>query len=64
MYHLSTEQPTTTLSQKTESIVAARHGDEPVSGVQGRGTVSDPYDAGNRDGESSIYLEMTSRSQE
>jgi hypothetical protein len=26
------------------------HGDEPVSGVQGKGVVNDPYDAGNRDG--------------
>ncbi|KAJ5656295.1 hypothetical protein N7507_008245 [Penicillium longicatenatum] len=25
------------------------HGDEPVSGVQGKGVVNDPYDAGNRD---------------
>ncbi|GFF26626.1 hypothetical protein IFM46972_01842 [Aspergillus udagawae] len=33
----------------TES--AAQHGEEPVSGVQGRGTATDPYDAGNRDGE-------------
>jgi hypothetical protein len=55
MYCLTTEQPPTTLSQKTESIVAARHSDEPVSGVQGRGTVTDPYDAGNRDGKPSIY---------
>ncbi|RHZ52679.1 uncharacterized protein CDV56_106477 [Aspergillus thermomutatus] len=34
-------------SQNTEST--AQHGEEPVSGVQGRGTVTDPYDAGNRD---------------
>jgi hypothetical protein len=62
MYRLAAEQPTTTLSQKTESIVAARHGDEPVSGVQGRGTVSDPYDAGNRDGKPFRYLNLTSKS--
>ncbi|GIJ86191.1 hypothetical protein Asppvi_005073 [Aspergillus pseudoviridinutans] len=31
----------------TES--AAQHGEEPVSGIQGRGTATDPYDAGNRD---------------
>ncbi|GIJ99836.1 hypothetical protein Aspvir_003844 [Aspergillus viridinutans] len=31
----------------TES--AAQHGEEPVAGVQGRGTPNDPYDAGNRD---------------
>lgn len=26
------------------------HGEEPVSGVQGKGAANDPYDAGNRDG--------------
>ncbi|KAL3473143.1 hypothetical protein BJX99DRAFT_202609 [Aspergillus californicus] len=26
-----------------------QHGEEPVSGIQGKGTVTDPYDAGNRD---------------
>ncbi|KAL4941058.1 hypothetical protein BDV06DRAFT_195249 [Aspergillus oleicola] len=26
-----------------------QNGDEPMSGIQGKGTVSDPYDAGNRD---------------
>jgi hypothetical protein len=26
------------------------HGDEPISGVTGKGTATDPYDAGNRDG--------------
>ncbi|KAL4771156.1 hypothetical protein BDW60DRAFT_191000 [Aspergillus nidulans var. acristatus] len=26
-----------------------QHGDEPMSGIQGKGTVTDPYDAGNRD---------------
>ncbi|KAL6238539.1 hypothetical protein BDW75DRAFT_13601 [Aspergillus navahoensis] len=26
-----------------------QHGDEPISGIQGKGTVTDPYDAGNRD---------------
>ncbi|KAL4930844.1 uncharacterized protein BDV17DRAFT_289278 [Aspergillus undulatus] len=26
-----------------------QHGDEPMSGIQGKGTVADPYDAGNRD---------------
>lgn len=29
---------------------ASAHGDEPVSGVMGLGTPTDPYDAGNRDG--------------
>lgn len=26
-----------------------QHGEEPRSGVQGKGSISDPYDAGNRD---------------
>ncbi|KAK9642699.1 hypothetical protein HCH54_008137 [Aspergillus fumigatus] len=33
--------------QVTEA--ATQHGEEPVAGVQGRGTPTDPYDAGNRD---------------
>jgi hypothetical protein len=28
------------------------HGSEPLSGQQGRGTVEEPYDSGNRDGKS------------
>ncbi|KAL2851515.1 hypothetical protein BJY01DRAFT_117093 [Aspergillus pseudoustus] len=35
-------------SERTEQIVAARHGEEPLSGVQGKGTATDPFDAGNR----------------
>ncbi|KAJ5527312.1 Solid-state culture expressed protein (Aos23) [Penicillium frequentans] len=31
---------------KNENVA---HGDEPISGVQGKGMASDPYDAGNRD---------------
>ncbi|EYE94114.1 uncharacterized protein EURHEDRAFT_413722 [Aspergillus ruber CBS 135680] len=27
-----------------------QHGEEPLSGVQGQGKTTDPYDAGNRDG--------------
>lgn len=27
-----------------------QHGSEPVSGVTGKGTATDPYDAGNREG--------------
>lgn len=27
-----------------------QHGEEPLSGVQGQGKATDPYDAGNRDG--------------
>lgn len=34
-------------SQKTE-----QSHDEPISGVQGKGTANDPYEAGNRDGKS------------
>jgi hypothetical protein len=26
------------------------HGDEPMSGVQGKGAANDPFDAGNREG--------------
>ena len=26
------------------------HGEEPISGVQGKGVATDPYDAGNREG--------------
>ena len=26
-----------------------QHGDEPLSGVQGKGEVDDPYDGGNRE---------------
>lgn len=26
------------------------HGEEPISGVQGKGAINDPYDAGNREG--------------
>ncbi|KAJ5399969.1 hypothetical protein N7465_010458 [Penicillium sp. CMV-2018d] len=31
------------------SLQAQQHGEEPISGVQGRGRATDPYDAGNRD---------------
>ncbi|KAL4973152.1 hypothetical protein BDW66DRAFT_108988 [Aspergillus desertorum] len=36
---------------KTEQRVPQQqqHGEEPLSGVQGKGTATDPYDAGNRD---------------
>jgi hypothetical protein len=46
-------------SQRTEQIVAARHGEEPLSGVQGKGTAADPYDAGNKDGEYIISTTLT-----
>ncbi|KAL4904808.1 hypothetical protein BDW74DRAFT_22113 [Aspergillus multicolor] len=37
--------------QQTEQRVPQQqqHGDEPMSGIQGKGTATDPYDAGNRD---------------
>lgn len=31
-----------------------QHGNEPRSGIQGRGSVGDPYDAGNRDSNSPL----------
>ncbi|KAL5343103.1 hypothetical protein BJX70DRAFT_394117 [Aspergillus crustosus] len=34
---------------QTEQRVPGQYGEEPVSGIQGKGTVNDPYDAGNRD---------------
>lgn len=37
--------------ENTESQNVA-HGDEPMSGVQGKGVANDPYDAGNREGKS------------
>jgi hypothetical protein len=30
--------------------ITQQHGEEPLSGVQGTGNATDPYDAGNRDG--------------
>lgn len=35
---------------------AQQHGEEPVSGVQGKGQATDPYDGGNRDGK---YLSIS-----
>lgn len=43
--------------QVTEA--ATQHGEEPVAGVQGRGTPTDPYDAGNRDGEFRVLFMTT-----
>ncbi|BCS11882.1 hypothetical protein ALUC_41222A [Aspergillus luchuensis] len=36
-------------NQTPDSLSNQQHGDEPLSGIQGRGTATDPYDAGNRD---------------
>lgn len=33
----------------SNSPQSQQHGEEPISGVQGRGRATDPYDAGNRD---------------
>jgi len=35
-----------------QSQRAEQSHEEPLSGVQGKGIISDPYDAGNRDGKS------------
>jgi len=34
---------------ENDSTNAQQHGEEPISGVQGQGRVTDPYDGGNRD---------------
>ncbi|KAL4751978.1 hypothetical protein BDW72DRAFT_172528 [Aspergillus terricola var. indicus] len=36
-------------TQTEQRVPQQQHGDEPMSGIQGKGTVTDPYDAGNRD---------------
>ncbi|OJJ61914.1 hypothetical protein ASPSYDRAFT_27570 [Aspergillus sydowii CBS 593.65] len=36
-------------AQTTEQRVPQSYTEEPIAGVQGKGTISDPYDAGNRD---------------
>lgn len=41
-------------TQNSQSNVP--HGEEPISGVQGKGIINDPYDAGNRDGKWVIVL--------
>lgn len=37
--------------QPNATQVVDQHGEEPLSGVQGKGEPTDPYDAGNRDGQ-------------
>lgn len=49
--------------ENTESQSVA-HGDEPMSGVQGKGVANDPYDAGNREGETSQFLAIAQPSHE
>ncbi|PWY94307.1 hypothetical protein BO94DRAFT_328064 [Aspergillus sclerotioniger CBS 115572] len=36
-------------TQTPDNPYSSQHGDEPLSGIQGKGTATDPYDAGNRD---------------
>lgn len=40
-----------------EGNTTAQEHDEPISGVQGKGSSTDPYDAGNREGKSIPYLQ-------
>ena len=35
---------------ENDSPQSQQHGEEPMSGVQGEGRATDPYDGGNRDG--------------
>jgi hypothetical protein len=35
---------------ENDSPQSQQHGEEPMSGVQGKGRATDPYDGGNRDG--------------
>ena len=41
---------------ENDSTNAQQHGEEPISGVQGQGRVTDPYDGGNRDGKYDISI--------
>lgn len=36
------------------------NGNEPMAGVQGKGTITDPYDGGNRDGKSGSFISIIS----
>jgi hypothetical protein len=38
---------------------AAQHGEEPMSGVQGTGAATDPYDGGNREGKYFAHTAIT-----
>lgn len=46
----STEQQQQHQQQQQQQQEEVQHGDEPLSGIQGQGTATDPYDAGNREG--------------
>lgn len=41
---------------ENSSPQAQQHGEEPLSGVQGQGSATDPYDGGNRDGKYNISI--------
>lgn len=43
---------------ENDSNNAQQHGEEPASGVQGQGRITDPYDGGNRDGKYNSYKHM------
>ncbi|KAL2860700.1 uncharacterized protein BJX67DRAFT_329308 [Aspergillus lucknowensis] len=38
-----------TAGEQRQGTHAAQHGEEPISGVQGKGTATDPYDSGNKE---------------
>ncbi|CAI7675349.1 unnamed protein product [Penicillium manginii] len=42
-----------------DSQSTQQHGEEPISGVQGKGAANDPYDAGNRDEPASLHTKHT-----
>lgn len=42
-------------AQTTEQRAPQSYKEEPIAGVQGKGTVNDPYDAGNRDGKHYLF---------
>lgn len=41
---------------ESDSPRAQQHGEEPISGVQGQGLATDPYDGGNRDGKYNLSI--------
>lgn len=40
--------------QSAERQWINQNGTEPMAGVQGKGTITDPYDGGNRDGKTAF----------
>lgn len=49
--------------QPNATQVLGQHGEEPLSGVQGKGEPTDPYDAGNREGQSEHLSKSTYKSE-